>query len=338
MPTPQDCSIGYSPEVTYKTFVAPARWVEFTEESLQWEKNIVQGAGLRVGARVPRAGRRFVPTAAGSGDFTVELAAKGMGSLWKAALGSSTSTIVGATTAYQQNHTLGDAPDSLTVQKGVVNAAGTVDAFTFLGCMVNSCSIDIPNGEIATATFSLDAGDITTAQAYVTPSYPAAPLNLFSFKDASISLGGTLTMPTTTALASMAAPVAASVRSFNVEINNNLQNERYNFGGGGRKSKPLVGMREITGSMTLEYDGTTFRDAFLNDTDMTCLVNLTGTTLAGTARPEQLQIVIPCLRFDGTLPEAAEGDMITVDMDFAVLDNTTQTPITITQTTVDTAL
>jgi hypothetical protein len=30
--------------------------------------------------------------------------------------------------------------------------------------------------------------------------------------------------------------------------------------------------------------------------------------------------------------------MITVDMDFAVLDNTTQTPITITQTTVDTAL
>lgn len=339
MATPQDCSIGVAVETTYKTFVAPTRWYEFTDESLTWKKNVVQGKGLRVGSRVPRSGRRFVPNADGGGDFTVELPAKGAGLLWQAALGGATSTIIAATTAYQQVFTLADSPGSLTVQKAVVRPDGTVDPITFLGCMVDSVALTIPNNDLATAAFTLNAGDYTTAQGYVTPSYTASPVNLFHMGNASVSIGGTITAPTTTALATMTGGSAAAVRSFGLTINNNLQDDRYNFGGNGRKAKPIPGAREITGTMTLEYDSTTYRDAFLNETDLSVLVNLIGTTNAGTGRPEQFQILLPDIRFDGDLPVANGGDLITVDMGFTLLDNTTAAqPIWITQTTSDTAL
>lgn len=339
MATPQDCSIGVAVEGTYKTFVTPTRWYEFTDESLNWKKNVVQGKGLRVGSRVPRSGRRYVPNADGGGDVTIELPAKGAGLLWQAALGGATSTIIAATTAYQQVFTLADVPPSLTVQKAVVRPDGTVDPITFLGCMVDSTTLTIPNNDIATAAFTLNAADYTTAQAYVTPSYTASPVNLFHFGNASISIGGTITAPTTTALATMAAPSAITVRDFSLTINNNLQDGRYNFGGAGRKAKPTVGLREITGTMTIEYDSTTYRDAFLNDTDLAVLVNLTGTTNAGAGRPEQFQIVLSNIRFDGDLPAANGGDLITVSLPFTALDNTVAAqPIWITQTTSDTAL
>jgi hypothetical protein len=65
----------------------------------------------------------------------------------------------------------------------------------------------------------------------------------------------------------MATPIA-DFRDASVSINNNLRTDRFNGGGGGRKSKPTVGLRDISGTATVEYDSTTFRDAVLNDTPM----------------------------------------------------------------------
>jgi hypothetical protein len=54
----QDCSVGFVAETTYKTGVTVSRWVEYLDESLDWNKNIKQGKGLRVGSRVARSARR----------------------------------------------------------------------------------------------------------------------------------------------------------------------------------------------------------------------------------------------------------------------------------------
>src|SRR4051794_14356687 len=135
MASTQDCSVGIGVESTYKTGVTPTRWYEFVSETFDWRKSIKQGQGLRVGARVDRSGRRVVPTADGGGDLVLECASKGMGLLWQAALGTGASTLVSGS-VQQQLFTLGDAPASLTIQKGLVEAGGTVDPYTFLGCMV----------------------------------------------------------------------------------------------------------------------------------------------------------------------------------------------------------
>jgi hypothetical protein len=330
----QDCSIGLLNESTYKTFVAPTRFLEFTDENLGWDKNVKQGAGLRVGGRVARSARRVVPTAAGKGDFTVEVPTKGMGLLWQAALGTGVSTLVSGST-YQQNFTLGDTPNSLTIQKGIPQVGGTVDAYSFLGSMISGFELDCPNGDIVTAKFTVDAGDLSTAQAYATPSY-AASFGLFHFAQGVLNVNGTLTAPTTTTLGSVASPIAASIRAFNVKVDHNLAVDRYNYGGAGRKSKPSVGLRDITGRITIEYDQTTLRDAFLNDTDVQLVLTFTGAALS--TGNETLQIILPCVRLEGDLPQASP-DLITVDCDFRVLDNLTAAqPIWIIHRTADTAL
>ena len=78
-------------------------------------------------------------------------------------------------------------------------------------------------------------------------------------------------------------------------------------------------MREITGSLVVEYDSATFRDAILADTPMSLILNFTGGALS--AGTEQLQVVLPEIKLDGKLPAANGGDEILLEIDFTVLDN-----------------
>lgn len=334
MVTTQDCSIGIAQESTYKTSVTPTRWYEFTDESLDWDKNVKQGLGLRVGRRVARSARRTVPTAQGGGDITLELTSKGLGLFLNAALGTGVSTLVSAGT-YQQNFTLGDTLPSLTIQKGVVELGGPVDPYTFLGCMVSGWELNVPNSDIATLKLTIDAGDLTTATAYAAPSYAAEPVNLFHFKGATISTG-TFTAPTTTALASAATPLA-SVRSFSLSCNNNLSADRFNMGGAGRKDKPTVGLRDISGTAVIEYADTTFRDAVLNETPMALVAALTAGALS--TGNETFQVALPEVKFDKELAKANKTDLVLQSMAFTVLDNLTAAqPIWLSTRTADAAL
>jgi hypothetical protein len=331
--TTQDCSIGIGVESTYGTGVTVTRWFEYLDESLDFRKNIKQGQGLRVGARVARSGRRVIPSADGGGDFSMEATSKGMGLLWQACLGSGSSTLVSGAT-YQQVFTLGDTPSSLTVQKGLVEVGGTVDAYTFVGAMVASWEFDFPNADIPQLKVTLDAKDVTTATAYAAPSYATTP-TLYSFAGGAIT-SGTLTAPTSTALASGATSVA-DVRSGSLKVDNNMATDRYNFGGGGRKSKPTEGLRAITGNLVVEYDSTTFRDAVLNDTPMNLVLTFTGGALS--VGNETLQIVVPEIKFDSEIPKTNGTDLITQNMAFQGLDNLTAAqPIWVVTRTADTAL
>lgn len=330
----QDAAIMLKKETTYKTGVVVDRSFEFLDESLDWEKNVKQGQGLRAASRVARSARRVVPTAEGKGDVSVECISKGMGYLWELCLGTGVSNLVSGST-FQQVFTLADAPPSATLQKQIPDIAATLYSYTYLGAMVDKWEFNCPNGDIANLKISWDLGDLTTATATATNAYPASTANLFHFANGSIS-NGVLTSPTTTALASSTTAVA-SVRSFNVAVNNNLSDDRYNLGGAGRKDKPTPGLREISGSVVVEYSGTTFRDAVLNETAMPLVLTLTGGALStGT---ETLQIVLPEVKFDGELPKVNGTDLVTATMQFTALDNLTATqPIWVVTRTADTAL
>ena len=333
MTTTQDASIGFAIESTYKTGVTAARFIEFVDEDMDWQKNTVQGMGLRVGSRVARSARRVVPTAQGVGSFEVEATSKGLGLLWQLALGANTSTLVSGTT-YQQVASLGDTPPSATVQKGVVEAGGTVDPITFLGCMVGQLDITGNNAGLCMAKFTLDIGDITTATGYAAPSYPTSP-NLFHFANLQI-YSGAFTAPTATALAIGATPLA-DVRDFAITMNRNLMGTRFNANGTGRKSKPTVGITQLSGKATVEYDATTWRDAVINETPMLLVATYTAGALS--SGNETLQIVLPEIKFDTELPKTNGTDLITQSMAFQGLDNLSATqPIWIVTRTADSAL
>lgn len=327
MTTPQDCSVGLGVESVYGTAVARTRWFEFLDESFNFVKNVKQGVGLRVGSRVARSGRRVVASAEGSGDLTIEAVTKGLGLLWQLGLGSGTSTLVSAG-LYQQVFTLGDVMPSATIQKGIPRADGTVDAYTFTGCMVESLTIDCPNADNVKVKTSWNAKDMTTATAYTAPSYATGP-SVFTFAHGAV-YSGALTAPTATALGSAATPVA-SIRSGSITIKHNLKTDRYNCGGGGRKEKPFAGIREISGSLVAEYADTEFRDAIVNDTSMTLVKTFT-------AGADVLQIVIPDVRFDGDIVKAST-DLAMQELKWTGLDGLTAAqPIWIVCRTADTAL
>ena len=327
MTTPQDCSVGLGVESVYGTAVAMTRWFEFLDESFNFVKNVKQGVGLRVGSRVARSGSRVVASAEGSGDLTIEAVTKGLGLLWQLGLGSGTSTLVSAG-LYQQVFTLGDVMPSATIQKGIPRADGTVDAYTFTGCMVESLTIDCPNADNVKVKTSWNAKDMTTATAYTAPSYATGP-SVFTFAHGAV-YSGALTAPTATALGSAATPVA-SIRSGSITIKHNLKTDRYNCGGGGRKEKPFAGIREISGSLVAEYADAAFRDAIVNDTSMTLVKTFT-------AGLDVLQIVIPDVRFDGDIVKAST-DLAMQDIKWTGLDGLTAAqPIWIVCRTADTAL
>lgn len=333
MTTFQDCSLGLAKETTYGTGVTVNRFLEFTEETFDYAKNVVQGEGLRVGSRVARSARRVVTTSDAGGDVTIECLSKGMGLVWEQCMGTGTSTLVSGST-YQQVFTLADTMPSATWQKGIPRYDGTVDAYTYTGGTVDSFELEFGNAEIAKLKPTVDARDVTTATAYATPSY-AAGGNLFHFATGALSTG-TVTAPTATALASSATALG-NVRSGNISVSHNMGTSRYNFGAGGKKAKPSTGMREIKGSLTVEYDSTTFRDAVLADTPMSLVLTFTGGALS--TGVETLQVVLSEIKLDGKLPASNGGDEVTVDLEFTVLDNLTAAqPMWVVARTSDTAL
>lgn len=314
-----DASIGIGTETTYKTGVTPARWYEYSDETVTWRKVIKQGVGLRVGSRVARSARRVVPTADGGGDVTLECVSKGMGLLLSYLMGTGTSTLVSGST-YQQVFTLADVLPSFTLQKGVprmaADATFTVDPYTFLGCTADSFELTFAGADILQLKATIDAADLTTATAYAAPSYAATP-SIYHFAGAGIYTGA-LTAPTASALAS-APTLIAEARSGSLKVDHKTKQDRYNFGSGGRKAKPPTGLREINGKLELEYASTTFRDAVLSDTPMALVVNYTGAALS--TGLETFQLVLSEIKFDDDLPTTGGDGPAMQSLTYQVLDN-----------------
>ena len=341
MTTELDCSIGASVEVTYGTIVTPTKFVEFTDETLDWSPTFSQGTGLRVGSRVARAARRAqLPVQQQvTGDFTCEAASKGLGWIFNAAFGTVTTTQRGATGVYQQNHTLvtSDFLPSWTIQKGTPPlGGGATVAHTFAGMVCSQLEIDAPNSGIVTVKSTWNGQKVDTATGYAAPSYPT-PVELFEFQEGAITIGGTPTAPTTTALATSGTAVA-EIRDFTFLLDNGLDTGGFTLGGGGKRArKPAVGVAPITGTMTAEFDATTYRDAYLNQTDLAVVLTFTGASTIGSSDHPALQIYIPNIRLESELPKANGGDVITQSLSYTVLDNLSAAPVTLCYVSTDTA-
>lgn len=330
-----DVSVGYKKETTYNTGVTVDRWLPFLDESLDYAREVKQGAGLEVGTGgTMLASRRFSPTMGGSGDLTVECVSKGMGTLLEAALGGAASTLVTGTT-YQQTFTLGSDVVPMTIQKGLVDAGGTVHPYTFEGCVANSLEFSIPHTEAATLKVGFDVCSLDTAVNYATPTYAADP-TLYHWGLASATVGGSVTYPTTTTLATGGTAVT-NVRDFSLSLSHNIAADRYLMSGGGLKAQPTNGVRSISGTMTADYVDDVLRDALIADTALPIVITMTSEEALSDGYAT-LQVVLPHCRLDGELPKSNRGNQISTQFKFTVLDDGTNEALWFLLRTADTAL
>jgi hypothetical protein len=343
MPTTQlDASIGAAKESTYGTAVTVTKFVEFTSESLDWEPTFVQGSGLRVGSRVLRSARRPTTPARQlvTGDITCEVVNKGLGWMFEAAFGTVVSTQRAAEGVYQHNFTLStsDYLPSYTIQKGIPPlGGGTTLPHTFSGCMCTSLTINVPNSDIPTFTTTWNGRDVATATAYAAPSYPATT-EILSFAGASITLGGSPTAPTTTAVATGGTAIT-DVRDFTITIDNALDDGGFNMGSAGKRArKQAVGLTPITGSFTAEFDAATLRDYYIGQNDLPLVVTILGNTTIGSGSSKgTLSLYVPNIRLEGELPKvgSTSGEVITQSVSFTAFDNLSAAPITLSYVSTD---
>ncbi|MEZ3156857.1 phage tail tube protein [Microbacterium sp. BWR-S6Y] len=335
-----DCSIGFKKETTYGMAVTPDRFLEFTSETIDYDRTFYQGQGMRPGSRLSRSSRRALVKDGGKGDIELEVPTRGLGTFLEALMGVGSSSLVVAG-VYQQLFTLikDDFLPSVTLQKGIPRlGANIVDAYTARGSVCSSFELSMANADVLKLTSSWMSRDIDTSIAYATPSYPAAA-ELFTFVGAGLVVGGVVTVPTSTALAAGGTTVA-DVRDFSISVDQKLDSNGYNMGGAGKRSRrPAVGIAEVKGRITAEYDALTFRDALAAQSPLALVATFEAATEIVAGYKPTLQVVVPDIRFESELPKSNGGDVITQSIDFTAFDGlVAPQPIYIAVRTADAAL
>ena len=322
MTTLQDGQIGWKKETTFGTYATPDIFGEVVSEDLEYVPTRVKGAGLRTGRRMQLSSRHLLARKDVSGSFTTEATTKLLGKLFEACLtAAGTSTLIDGT-SYQQlfTPTTTDPLNSYTIQVGVPPVGGgAVLPHNFLGCVFTGFEFTLPEQGPATIKWNVVGKDMETSTALASASYPAA-YEVFTNIHASMTLAGTVTVPTTTALAT-GGTATAVVRDFSLTYGNEVDSNGFNIGGAGaRTRKPALGLRVATGSFTAEFDSATIRDYFINNTDVAITLRLQTTTAISGSNYPTLEFTLPIARLSGETPKLNNGDVTTLSADFEVFD------------------
>lgn len=287
------------PETVYGTYVAPARAVEFTKESLVFRKVTAQSAGIAAGRLLDLSSRRVLTTADAGGTFDQEVTAKGMGVALQALMGTSVTPTLqaSATMAYLQSHVLANnAGKSLSIQKGVPLTTGTVTDKSFVGCKIISAEFACEVGGMLTVTWEIDAKDCSETQTLVVATYAAN--NPFHFGQMALRAG---TYSSETAL--------DGVRKVSVKIERPQATDRYYAGAGGRKAEPITSDKvKITGSIDVDYVDTTLDDLHTSDGATSLVWEFIGPQIE-TGQFQTFRVTLPAVKLDGT-PPAIDGPAV----------------------------
>ena len=295
-----DAQLMAALETTWGTAVTPTKTYEFNSESLSWEPTWLEPTGLRVGTKYKRASRLVQSRQTVSGSIELEHSSRGMGTLWKAALGSTvtTPTLIAAS-AYKQVHNPGDfLGKSLTIQVGRPEpvAAGTVRPHTYAGCKVQSWEFSVSDNEVATLSLDIDGRSEATATALATASYTSGA-EVFNFSQVTVFKTGGTVAGATELTVTGGTTVPGVARGITIKGEAPKATERYGLGNVGLKSEQLENdVPMITGSIEAEWDRATWYTPFANNTTTAIELKLEGSVISGTDK-NTIHIVIPAAKF-----------------------------------------
>lgn len=286
-----DVQLGLKKESTYGTAVTVDRFYPvLSGTKAQWDTRVRHGEGMFVGSqRAERGNRSVVPTGRGEVTVKTELASKTCGVLLEALFGVAASTVVEDSTYQQLFHPgiSGTVLPSYTIQLGKPRNDGTIDPETYAGCTAKAGVIECPEDGPITVEVVFDAKSLATGTSLASASYTSGAY-LFDHSQGAGGFGGTLSVPTTTALAS-GLNSFADFRSWKLEIDQGLDIDRWVIGG---RNQPIAQKLGVKFGGKIEYNSTTFRSVFLGGTSTPVYVTHTTTEALSTGY-SQLQVTVP---------------------------------------------
>lgn len=319
-----DAQIGFGEEVTWGTGVTVTRFLEFNSEGLEMEPTWLEPTGLRAGQKYKRVNRVRRSRKNVTGDVVVEHATRGMGLLWKHALGSTgTAEQITTTTAYSQIHTPGDFRTlGLTVQVGRPEpSSGTVRPHTFSGCKVTEWEFSLESDEIPTLSLTMDGRDETLATALATASYTAGS-QIFDFSQATLKLGGTPATASGETTVTGGTAVSTIVNSISISGEAPKADERYGIGNLGLKSEQLENdTPTVTGSLSAEFSKVELYDVFDARTTTALELTFTGAAIGVSGEVDTLSFILPAVKLKTASPTVEGPDIVSMDTEFEAYSN-----------------
>lgn len=335
-----DAQLMVGQESVWGTGVTPNRTYEFNDESLKLDPTFLEPTGLRVGTKYKRASRVSISRKSVSGDVTLEHATKGMGLLWKHALASAAAPAqIESTAAYEQIHVPGDfRGKGLTVQVGRPEpATGTVRPFTYAGCKISTWELSVSDNAIPTLKVTVDGRSEATATALAAASYLSGS-KVFSFANATLSLGGTVATATGKTTVTSSVAVATVVTEVSVSGAAPMATDRFGIGNAGLKSEQLENdTPTITGSLTAEFSKAELYDVFTNNTTTAMVLTLTGDEIEDD-NFETLEIILPAVKLKAAAPNVGGPDIVSMSTDFEAYSDETNPVIQVRIVSEDIAL
>lgn len=317
--------IGFAAETTYGVRAVPDHFYELVSETMKLNRSRTVAKGIRPNKLLDRAQRFRTTKVDVSGDVSLEVNSNSFGLLFKHMLGTAAQAADGA--GFKRTYTLGDIyGQSLTCQVGTPSQDGTVNVYEYTGCKVDQWEIATAVDQVLSLKLSLDGTAETSNQTLATASYPVATYNEVYYVDqCALSVGGT------------------TFKSMDLTItgNNNIKTDRFYVGSQNKLEQLRDQYASITGTLTLLDWTNAIYSLYAADTtaQASCqiIITATGSKSYDTAKPNKIVITIPSVRFDGETPDVSGPNVIELKMPFTVLDDDTNTPITIEYYTRDSA-
>ena len=254
----------------------------------------------------PVVGQLF--TGAGLDAATVITAVSGASSPYTltispAATGSSTATTytAGATTLVDGQ--------SLTVEVVRTDVAGTAHQFRYSGCVIDELELDAKVGEFVTMKLAVDGKDeAVTASGATAASYSTSVPLVFT--------GAAITV----------ANASFEAKEFNCKLTSGRSKDRYVLGQSTKLKQVESEMREISGSISCEWQGTTAYNRFVNGSTASVVAKFQTAADIESGVKGYVQVTIPVARFDGETPTGG-GEIVEHSLPFVGLDDGTSNPV-----------
>jgi Phage tail tube protein len=304
--------LGLAEEVTYGTYVAPARYLEFNTENVNYERERIESAGIRAGRRVLHRWAQGIQRV--QGRIVMECAPQGNALLWKHILGSISTS---GTNPYTHTATPGDlSGKSLTLQIGRPDIGGTVRSFSYLGCKIASAELACSLNQWAMLTLNVYGAHEDTTQTLGTASYPAT-YTPFTFTAGSLQI----------------AAANYDVQEFSMSIDNGLALNRHFIRATTpeRPKEPLeANRRAITGTITSDFIDLTAYNRFVNGTEAAMVLTFNSGAAA------QLTVTLN-VRYDGETPDIGGAELVGQSLPWKALSSTSDAAaVTVAITNADT--
>lgn len=315
-----DAQVGCGVESVWGVPVTCDRFYEFISESLTMVPAWLEPTALRSGVKFKRAERVRQSSRDIGGDVVVEHSTKGMGRLWKHALGSPvvTPSQIATTTAYEQCHVPGDYRGlGMTVQVGRPEpASGAIKAFTYNGCKVATWKFTVKDKAIPQMTLTFDGQNESTVVGLAVPTYPSLN-SVFDFSQTTLKLGGTVS--TTSGKTSIVggAAVATIIHDMSLAGASPKDGARYGLGNAGLKAEQLENATPtITGDLSAEFNLAELYSAFSGNTTIAMQMDMVGAVIGASGANYTMSIILPAVKMKKATPNVAGPAIVAMKTSF----------------------